>query len=483
MQRTPLWLANRAIGTEASVTLRDVWSSEPIADVSQAGPAEIEHAIAAAHAARPAMAALPGWRRREVLDHLRARVRENAEALARTITAESGKPITAARAEVARAQATLREAAMEAGRLDGDVIDLDRDAATRGWRGFTRRVPAGVASLITPFNFPLNLVLHKLAPALAAGCPVLLKPAPATPLSALAIGGWLAEAELPAGAFSILPCANADAAPLVEDERIAVLSFTGGLIGWALKAKAGKKRVVLELGGNAACLVDEDPGTDLDHVVARIVAGAYGQSGQSCISVQRLVVHHGVLPALRERLVAAVRALPLGDPRDERTVVGPMISAAAAERLDGWIDGAIAAGATPLVRGTRDAARPGLLPPALIEDVPTQQALYREEAFGPVLLLEAARDFEHAIARANDSRFGLQAGVFTARHDHAMRAWDALEVGGVVIGDVPTVRVDRMPYGGVKDSGLGREGPRWALDDFSETRLMVATRGATGANE
>ncbi len=473
MDTTPLWLANRPIVTGTTRALHDPWTGEPIAEVACAGPAEIDAAIAAAHAARPAMAALPGWRRREVLEHLLARVREHADALAATIVAEGGKPVMAARAEVARAQATLREAAAEAGRLDGQVLDLDRDTATSGWRGLTRRVPVGVASLVTPFNFPLNLVLHKLAPALAAGCPVLLKPAPATPLSALALGGWLAECGLPEGAFSILPCANEHAAPLIEDDRIAVLSFTGGLVGWDLKARAGRKHVVLELGGNAACIVDADPGAPLEHVVARVVAGAFGQAGQSCISVQRLIVHRALLPALRDALVAAVRAIRVGDPRYPETLVGPMISAEAADRLDGRIDEAVAAGATPWVRSSRDRSRPALLGPVLLEDVPTALPLYREEAFGPVLLLEAADDFEHALARANDSRFGLQAGVFTGSHAHAMRAWDGLEVGGVVIGDVPTVRVDRMPYGGVKDSGLGREGPHWAMDDFTETRLLL----------
>ena len=466
----PLWLAGRLTTTAHMRTLRDVWTGDAIAEVAHAGPEEIEAAIAAAHTARSAMAALPGWRRRDVLEHLMRRVAEHAEALAATITAEGGKSITAARAEVARAQATLRESANEAGRLDGTVLDLDRDAATPGWRGFTRRVPVGVASLITPFNFPLNLVLHKLAPALAAGCPVLLKPSPATPLSALALGEWLAECDLPEGAFSILPCSNEHAAPLVEDERIAVLSFTGGLIGWDLKARAGKKRVVLELGGNAACIVGAEPGASLDHIVTRIVAGAFGQAGQSCISVQRLIVHRDVLPALREKLITAVRALPHGDPREARTVVGPMISAAAASKLEGWIAEAMAAGATRLVGGERNGA---LLPATVLEGVPTHLPMYRNEAFGPVLLLEAAEDFEHALVRANDSRFGLQCGVFTARLVHAMRAWDALDVGGVIVGDVPTVRVDRMPYGGVKDSGLGREGPRWALEDFSDIKLMV----------
>lgn len=473
---TPLWLANRPKATDDTATIRDAWHGGTVAIVAQAGPAEIEEAIAAAQAARPAMAALPGWRRREVLEHVGHRVAENAEALASTITAESGKPLAAARTEVQRALATLREAAAEAGRLDGVMLDLDRDAATRGWRGLTKRVPSGVASLVTPFNFPLNLVLHKLAPAIAAGCPVLLKPAPATPLSALALGAWLAESGLPDGAFSILPCANEHATPLVEDDRIAVLSFTGGRIGWALKARAGRKRVVLELGGNAACIVDEAPGAPIEHIASRIVAGAFGQAGQSCISVQRLVVHRAVLPALRRALIDAVHALPHGDPRDPRTVVGPMIDATAAMRLEAWIDEAVAAGAQRHAGGARDRAHPTLLPATVLEGVPTHLPLYREEAFGPVLLIEGVDDFEQALQRANDSRFGLQCGVFTARLDRAMQAWEALDVGGVVVGDVPTVRVDRMPYGGVKDSGMGREGPRWALDDFSDTRLMVLTR-------
>ncbi len=472
MKTTPLWLANHPAHTATTRALRDVWTGDVIAEVAQAAPDDIERAIAAAHAARPAMAALPGWRRREVLEHLMRRVGEHAESLAETLVSEGGKPITAARTEVARGQATLRESAAETARLDGAMLDLDRDAGTRGWRGLTRRVPAGVASLITPFNFPLNLVLHKVAPALAAGCPILLKPAATTPLSALALGEWLAECDLPEGAFSILPCANEHASALVEDERIAVLSFTGGLIGWDLKARAGKKRVVLELGGNAACIIDADPGHPLDHVVSRVVAGAFGQAGQSCISVQRLIVHRDRLDAVRSAIVAAVKALPHGDPRDEATVVGPMISTAAATRLQSQIDEAVAAGATQHVGGARDGA---LLQATVLENVPTGQPIYREEAFGPVLLLECADDFDDALRRANDSHFGLQCGVFTARMDHAMRAWDILDVGGVVIGDVPTVRVDRMPYGGVKDSGIGREGPHWAMDDFSETRLLVLT--------
>ena len=334
----------------------------------------------------------------------------------------------------------------------------------------TRRMPVGACSFITPFNFPLNLVAHKVAPAIAAGCPFVLKPAAMTPVGALIIGEVLAETDLPRGAFSILPCSNEDAAALVEDPRLALLSFTGGPVGWELKARAGRKKVVLELGGNAACIVDADPGRPLAQVVERLVDGAYYQSGQSCISVQRIIVHEDLREPLIDALARKVRRLKRGDPRDERTFIGPMIDEDAARRVDAWIDAAVAAGARPRVRGRR---KGNLLPAALLDDVPREADLYRREVFGPVACIESFRDFDDALARANDSEFGLQAGVFTARLDHAMRAWDRLDVGGVVVGDIPSFRVDNMPYGGVKQSGLGREGVRSAIEDMTEPRLLV----------
>src|SRR5690606_7994369 len=334
----------------------------------------------------------------------------------------------------------------------------------------TRRVPIGVCSFITPFNFPLNLVAHKVAPAIAAGCPFVLKPAAKTPVGALIIGEVLAETDLPAGAFSILPCTNEDAAALVEDERIALFSFTGGEIGWELKARAGRKKVVLELGGNAACIVDADPGRSLDSVVERLVSGAYYQSGQSCISVQRILVHASIYDELRERLRTAVEKLVAGDPRREETFIGPMIDEEAAKRVEAWVAEALEGGATAIVSPERDG---NMLTPGLLEDVPRNARLYRDEVFGPVALMERFDDFSSALERANDSRFGLQAGVFTASLAHAMQAWDTLEVGGVVVGDIPSFRVDNMPYGGVKGSGLGREGVRSAIEDMTEPRLLV----------
>ncbi len=466
----PYWLAGRAVQANAALAVRDAFRGDIAARVAMADAAAIEQAISAAHAARADMAAFPPDARRDVLDHCARRFVERRDELAHLLCVEAGKPIRDARGEVERLVDTFRIAAEEATRIGGEVIELQRSPRTRGYRGMTRRVPVGACSFITPFNFPLNLVAHKVAPAIAAGCPFVLKPAATTPLGALAIGEVLAETGLPPGAFSILPCSNDDARALVEDDRIALLSFTGGLVGWELKARAGRKKVTLELGGNAACIVDADPGRALHEVVERLVFGAYYQSGQSCISVQRILIHRSLHDALAERLVAAVGRLQAGDPHDPATVVGPLIDEAAAVRVDGWIDDALAAGARVLARGQR---RGNLLPAALLADVPHDADLQRREAFGPVACLEAFDDFDEAIARVNDSDFGLQAGVFTGSLAHALRAWDALEVGGVIVGDVPSFRVDHMPYGGVKQSGLGREGVRWAIRDMTEERLLV----------
>jgi acyl-CoA reductase-like NAD-dependent aldehyde dehydrogenase len=365
---------------------------------------------------------------------------------------------------------TFRIAAGEATRIGGEVLELQVSERSRGYRGMTRRVPIGACSFITPFNFPLNLVAHKVAPAIAAGCPFVLKPSERTPIGALIIGEVLAETDLPDGAFSILPCTTGDASPLVEDDRIALLSFTGGQIGWQLKARAGRKKVTLELGGNAACIVDADPGVPLETLIERLTFGAYYQSGQSCISVQRIYVHRAVYDSVRDRLAAAVRALRMGDPRDEAVSVGPVIDEAAAHRITQWIDDAVARGATRLVGGERAGT---MVPAALLEHVPHDCDLYTQEAFGPVALIEPFDDFDEAVARVNDSAYGLQAGVFTGALANALHAWDRLEVGGVIVGDVPSFRVDNMPYGGVKRSGLGREGVRSAIDDMTEPRLLV----------
>jgi acyl-CoA reductase-like NAD-dependent aldehyde dehydrogenase len=468
--RYPWYLANKAVAAKADLEVRDKYSGKVATRVPLVRAAEVRKAIVAAYKAREAMAAFPPDARRDVLEHCVRRFGERYEELALALCIEAGKPIRDARGEVDRLIDTFRIAAGEATRPPGEVINLELSPRTRGYRGMVKRVPVGVCSFITPFNFPLNLVAHKVAPAIAAGCPFVLKPAMKTPVGALIIGEVLAETALPKGAFSVLNCSNEDAAILVEDERIALLSFTGSLLGWELKGKAGRKKVTLELGGNAACIVDAEPGADLDHVVERLVFGAYYQSGQSCISVQRILVHASLYPALRKRLRKKVAALRMGDPRDEKTFIGPVIDEDAARRIESWVAAAERKGAIRLAGGKR---KGNLMPAILVEDVPRDSDLYRKEVFGPVACLEPFDDFEQALDRVNDSDFGLQAGVFTGNLAHAMRAWDRLEVGGVVVGDVPSFRVDNMPYGGVKLSGLGREGVRHAIEDMTEPRLLV----------
>jgi acyl-CoA reductase-like NAD-dependent aldehyde dehydrogenase len=354
-------------------------------------------------------------------------------------------------------------------RILGEVLPLDIAARAKNYSGMWKRVPIGPCSFISPFNFPLNLAAHKIAPALAVGCPFVLKPASRTPIGALLIGEVLAETDLPLGAFSILPCPREGAEQFTTDERLKLLSFTGSPdAGWALKSKAGRKKVQLELGGNAACIVDED--ADLGDAVERIVIGAFYQSGQSCISVQRIIVHEAVYEEFRQRLVDATKALMMGDPRDEDTFIGPVIDEQAASRIESWIHSAVARGGTLLCGGRRDGV---MVEPTLLEGVPRDEPLSCKEVFGPVAVLSRFRDFDAALAEANDSEYGLQAGVFTRDLYKAHRAWDRLEVGGVVIGDVPSWRVDHMPYGGVKTSGLGREGLRFSMEEMTEIRLLV----------
>ena len=469
-KRYPCYLANAPVKAKEEVDVLDKFTGKRATRVSFADTALVRKAIVAAHKARVPMAEFPPDARRDVLEHCVRRFTERSEELALALCIEAGKPIKDARGEVARLIDTFRIAAGEATRIGGELIELQISPRTRGYRGMVKRVPIGVCAFITPFNFPLNLVAHKVAPAIAAGCPFVLKPALKTPVGALIIGEVLAETDLPKGAFSIVTCSNEDASLLVEDERIALLSFTGGLVGWDLKARAGRKKVTLELGGNAACIVDEDPGQSLDAVIERMVFGAYYQSGQSCISVQRIFVHRAVYAKFRKKLIEAVSALRMGDPKDERVFIGPMVDEDAAKRIDQWMDDAIARGAKVLVRGARKGNQ---VPAALLEKVPRDCDLYRKEAFGPVAFLEPFDDFDAALDGVNDSDFGLQAGVFTGSLSHAMRAWDRIDAGGVIVGDVPSFRVDNMPYGGVKLSGLGREGVRYAIEDMTEQRLLV----------
>jgi len=468
--RHPYYLAGREMQPNDALEVLDKYSGEVAARVALADAAAIDRAIEAAVGAEAPMRAMPPHARQAVLDHCVTRFRERFDELALALCIEAGKPIQDAEGEVTRLIDTFRVAAEEAVRIDGEVLNLEISRRAQGYRGFVRRVPVGACSFITPFNFPLNLVAHKVAPAIAAGCPFVLKPSEKTPIGALIIGGILAETDLPEGAFSILPCRVDDAGPFVSDDRLKLLSFTGGLVGWDLKAKAGRKKVVLELGGNAACIVDGDQRERLDRVVERLVFGSYYQSGQSCIKVQRIYAHASLHAELRDRFVAATRALKAGDPRERDTFLGPLIDEASAQRLEAWIAEAVAGGARVLCGGRRERNR---LEASVIEGVPREARLHRLEAFGPVTLLEPFERFDDALAAVDDSDFGLQAGVFTGSLAHAMRAWDRLEVGGVVVNDVPSFRVDNMPYGGVKRSGLGREGIRYAIEDMTERRLLV----------
>lgn len=468
----PMYVANKAEQPNTDLIVTDKLTGKPATRVALADAATIDRAIAAAVTAAPAMAKMASYERQAVLAHCVTRFTERAEELAYALCIEAGKPIRDARGEVGRLIDTFRIAAEESVRMTGEVQPLDISARARGYQGMWKRVPIGPCSFISPFNFPLNLAAHKIAPAIAVGCPFVMKPASRTPLGAIIIGEVLAETNLPEGAFSILPASRDGADLFTTDDRLKLLSFTGSPdVGWDLKARAGKKKVVLELGGNAAVIIMPD--ADLDDAAARTVFGAFYQSGQSCIGVQRILVHDAVYDAFKAKLVEQTARLIAGDPREETTFVGPMIDVKEAERLDRWIAEAVAGGAKLLCGGQRDGA---MLAATLLEDVPKTAKLNTEEAFGPVAFFARFHDFEEALEMVNDSKFGLQAGIFTRDLFQMLKAWDDLDVGGVVINDVPSYRVDNMPYGGVKDSGLGREGVRFAMEDMTEIRNLVIRR-------
>ncbi|KXU86120.1 aldehyde dehydrogenase [Caballeronia megalochromosomata] len=467
----PYYLANEPVSANTDLAVTDKFSGDVATRVALADAQAIDKAIGLALAAMPAMRAFPPFKRQAVLEHCVKRFRERADEMAMALCIEAGKPINDSRGEVTRLIDTFKVAAEESVRIDGEILNLEISPRAKGYHGYVKRVPIGPCSFISPFNFPLNLAAHKVAPAIAAGVPFVMKPASRTPIGALIIGEVLAETDLPKGAFSILPAHRDGADLFTTDERFKLLSFTGSpAVGWDLKAKAGKKKVILELGGNAAAVVDADQGARLDYVVDRLAFGAFYQSGQSCIGVQRILVHASLYAALREKLIEKTKSLRMGDPKDEKTFVGPMISESESKRLAGWMESAVKAGAKIIAGGKVDGA---MFEATLLENVARDADLYRKEAFGPVAILKKFDDFKDALATVNDSDFGLQAGIFTDSLAHAHEAWDTLEVGGVVINDVPSFRVDNMPYGGVKDSGLGREGIRYAIEDMTEARLMV----------
>ncbi|MET8257207.1 aldehyde dehydrogenase family protein [Micromonospora sp. NPDC005205] len=475
MEPVPIFVASRPATGEGELTVHHPYDGRPVGRTTVATPEQVDAAVAAAAGVAAQAAALPAHARAAALDHVSRRLAERAGEIAALITAENGKPLKWARAEVGRAVSTFRWAAEEARRFSGELQRLDTDPAAEGRIALVRRVPRGPVLGITPFNFPLNLVAHKVAPAIAVGAPIIVKPAPATPLTALLLGELLAETDLPAGMFSVLPLPNDRAAELVTEPRLPVVSFTGsGPVGAAIRRAAPQKHVTLELGGNAAAVLCADwtADEDLDFAARRIATFANYQAGQSCIAVQRVYVHHAVHADFLPRLVAAVRGLRTGDPASELTDVGPMVSEDAARRVETWVAEAVAAGGTVEVGGLRDGAT---YPPTVLTGVPANAKVVAEEVFGPVLVVTPVADDQAAFTAVNDSAYGLQAGVFTRRLDAAFAAARALEVGGVIIGDVPSYRADQMPYGGVKGSGVGREGLRSAMDDYTEARVMVLT--------
>ncbi|WP_419998298.1 aldehyde dehydrogenase family protein [Streptomyces boninensis] len=472
----PFWLAGRQATGDDTLDVTSPWDGRLVGAVSVPTQAQVEEAIVAADAVKDEFAATPAHVRANALDHISRRLAERTEEIARLISAENGKPMKWARGEVGRAVSVFRFASEEARRFNsGDAQRLDTDPGGVGRLAFTRRFARGPVLGIAPFNFPLNLCAHKVAPALAVGTPIILKPAPATPLSGLMIGELLAETDLPAGSWSVLPVANEHMEQLTQDERLPVVSFTGSeKVGYAILDTIPRKRVTLELGGNGAAIVlaDFSAERDLDWAAQRIGTFSNYQGGQSCISVQRAIVDSSLYDELVPRIVKAVEKQVTGDPSDDATDVGPLVSEDAAKRVEAWVDEAVKAGATLLTGGKRDGAS---YAPTVLADVPHDVKVSCEEVFGPVLTVAKADGEEAAYAIANDSKYGLQAGVFTHDVQTAFRAQRALEVGGVIVGDVPSYRADQMPYGGVKQSGVGREGVKFAMEDYTYERVMVLT--------
>lgn len=445
------------------------FNREVFAEVSLANAADIDGAVALAVQTFEKTRTLPTYLRSRICSQIAQGIEDRSEEFAVTITQESGKPLIYSRAEVARSISTFRIAAEEASRIHGELLQLDITEPAQGKTGLVRRFPIGPVSGISPFNFPLNLVAHKVAPAMACGNPIVLKPSSSTPLTALLLGKVVSETDAVDGSFSVLPCKSSEAAALVEDDRLKMVTFTGSPpVGWDIKRRAGKKRVILELGGNAGVIVEPD--ADIDFAAKKVCFGAFAFSGQVCISVQRTYVHESCFQPFMEKLKQEVSQLKPGDPLDSTVNFGPMIDTGNAERVESWVQEAVDGGAQLITGGKRNGA---FYEPTILTGVGSDKKVVCEEAFGPVLVVEPYSDFYQAVETINDSDFGLQAGVFTNQLDKAMRAFNRLEVGGVVINDVPTFRVDNMPYGGVKDSGFGREGLKYSIEEMTEIKLLV----------
>jgi glyceraldehyde-3-phosphate dehydrogenase (NADP+) len=455
--------------TGDAIEVRSPYDGSLVAVVHRAGPNEIEQAIAVATSAFEATRKMPSWQRADILHRIADGIKERREEFARTIALEAGKPIKTARAEVDRAVFTFDVAAEESLRIYGEIVPLDWMPGMENRIAHIRRVPLGPVAGISPFNFPLNLVAHKVAPALAAGCPILIRPATQTPVSSFKLGELVLEAGWPAGAFAVIPSTTQDASPLIEDLRIKKLTFTGSpAVGWALKQRAGRKRVTLELGGNAGNIIHSD--ADVAYAAERIVVGGFSYAGQSCISVQRIYTHMDVYEEFVDEFVPRVKALKVGDPLDEETDVGPLIDRGAADRVESWLEEATAGGAEVLAGGKREGT---LWQPTVLAAIEEDMRVSCQEVFAPLVGLYRYTDVNQAIKAVDTSDFGLQAGIFTQDWNIIQNAFDDIEVGGLMVNDVSTFRVDHMPYGGVKASGFGREGLRYAIEEMTEMKLLT----------
>jgi len=454
-----------------SLEVRSPWDQGLVGRATQATRADARQAVHHAVASMRRTRALPRWKRREILEDVASALIEQKERFAKLIVAEAGKPVRLARSEVDRAVLTFKTAAEETSRLGGESIPLDLTEGNEGRWGLVQRFPVGPVLAITPFNFPLNLVAHKVAPALAAGCPVILKPAPQTPFTALALGEVILKAGWPDEALAVMPLSNVDTAWLAEKEdRIKLVSFTGSAkVGWELKAHSGRKRVLLELGGNAAMIVHGD-WPELDEAAVRTAHSAFNYAGQSCVSVQRIFVERRIFQTFLWKVVEVTAKLVAGDPSDETTEVGPLVRLSDAERVDNWIKEAVEGGAKLVAGGER---RGSMVTPAILTGTKPGMKVRDEEVFGPVVVIEPYDDFEQAMADANHSKYGLQAGLLTRDAGRILTAYRELEVGALIVGDTPSWRLDPMPFGGVKDSGLGREGIRSAIEEMTEPRMLM----------
>ncbi len=445
------------------------FTGEPFAHVCLADSDTIDKAIILAEKAFKKTRVLPAYHRSRICSEIATSIQRRSEEFAKTIAQESGKPLIYARGEVARSVSTFEIASQEALRLDGEMLTLDITESSQGKAGLTRRFPIGPIAGISPFNFPLNLVAHKVAPALACGNPIILKPASSTPLTALLLGEVVQNTQAIEGSLSVLPCTSKNATPLVEDSRLKMITFTGSPnVGWNIKKRAGHKKVVLELGGNAGVIVEPD--ADINLAAKKIAFGAFVYSGQVCISIQRAYIHSSIYDDFLESLINASKEFISGDPLDENVTIGPMIDQENAERIELWVNEAVVKGAKIVFGGNRDK---NYYPPTILTNVNPSLPVACSEAFGPILIINSYTNFNDAIKAVNNTDFGLQAGVFTNNINKALGAFNQLEVGGVVINDIPTFRVDNMPYGGVKDSGFGREGIKYSLREMTEIKLLV----------